>query len=66
MSFGDYWLIHLSRYHPARGDGQDSLGLENTFEHFGCAGFNSLGFVPGTDVRDGILDFGFGDDARSR
>lgn len=40
--------------------------LENTFEHFGRAGFNSLGFVPGVDVRDGMLDFGFDDDARTR
>ena len=40
--------------------------LENTFEHFGRAGFNSLGFVPGADVRDGMLDFGFNDDARTR
>lgn len=63
----DYWLLHLSRHHQAREEmGKIHWELENTFEHFGRAGFNSLGFVPGGDVRDGMLDFGFNDDARTR
>lgn len=63
----DYWLLHLSRHHQAREEmGKIHWQLENTFEHFGRAGFNSLGFVPGADVRDGMLDFGFNDDARTR
>ncbi|RZI59396.1 MAG: three-Cys-motif partner protein TcmP, partial [Zymomonas sp.] len=63
----DYWLLHLSRHHQAREEmGKIHWELENTFEHFGRAGFNSLGFVPDGDVRDGMLDFGFNDDARSR
>lgn len=63
----DYWLIHLSRHHQAREEmGKIHWELENTFEHFGRAGFNSLGFVPGADVRDDMLDFNFNDDARTR
>jgi len=63
----DYWLLHLSRHHQAREEmGKIHWQLENTFEHFGRAGFNSLGFVPGADVRDGMLDFGFNDNARTR
>lgn len=63
----DYWLLHLSRHHQAREEmGKIHWELENTFEHFGRAGFNSLGFIPGLDVRDGMLDFGFNDDARTR
>ncbi len=63
----DYWLLHLSRHHQAREEmGKIHWQLENTFEHFGRAGFNALGFVPGADVRDGMLDFGFNDTARTR
>lgn len=63
----DYWLLHLSRHHQAREEmGKIHWELENTFEHFGRAGFNSLGFKPGADVRDGMLDFGFNDNARTR
>lgn len=63
----DYWLLHLSQHHQAREEmGKIHWQLENTFEHFGRAGFNSLGFVPGADVRDGMLDFGFNDNARTR
>lgn len=63
----DYWLLHLSRHHQAREEmGKIHWGFENTFEHFGGPGFRSLGFVPGADVRSGMLDFGFDDDARTR
>lgn len=63
----DYWLLHLSRHHQAREEmGKIHWQLENTFEHFGRAGFNSLGFAPGADVRDEMLDFGFNDNARTR
>ncbi len=63
----DYWLLHLSRHHQAREEmGKIHWELENTFEHFGRAGFNALGFAPSADVRDGMLDFGFTDDARTR
>lgn len=63
----DYWLLHLSRHHQAREEmGKIHWELENTFEHFGRAGFNSLGFVPGQDVCEGMLDFGFDDNARAR
>lgn len=63
----DYWLLHLSKHHTARDEmGKIHWGLENTFEHFGRAGFNSLGFDPSKDLREGMLDFGFDDGARSR
>lgn len=63
----DYWLLHLARHHQAREEmGKIHWQLENTFEHFGRAGFNSLGFEPGADVRNGMLDFGFNDNARTR
>lgn len=63
----DYWLLHLSKHHQAREEmGKIHWMMENTFEHFGRAGFNSLGFVPGKDVRADMLDFGFNDNARTR
>lgn len=63
----DYWLLHLSKHHQAREEmGKIHWMIENTFEHFGRAGFNSLGFVPGQDVRADMLDFGFNDNARTR
>lgn len=63
----DYWLIHLSKHHQAREEmGRIHWSKENTFEHFGRAGFNSLGFDPKRDVREGMMDFGFNDNARSR
>jgi len=63
----DYWLLHLSRHHQAREEmGKIHWQFENTFEHFGGPGFNALGFVPGADVRDGMLDFVFNDTARTR
>jgi three-Cys-motif partner protein len=66
-SHRDYWLLHLARHHQAREEmGKIHWQLENTFEHFGRAGFNALGFMPGADVRDGMLDFGFDDNARTR
>jgi len=63
----DYWLVHLSKHHQAREEmGKIHWGLENTFEHFGRTGFNALGFIPGVDVCEDVLDFGFNDNARSR
>ncbi|WP_066479409.1 MULTISPECIES: three-Cys-motif partner protein TcmP [unclassified Sphingomonas] len=63
----DYWLLHLSKHHQAREEmGKIHWMMENTFEHFGRAGFNSLGFVPGQDVRADMLEFGFNDNARTR
>ena len=63
----DYWLLHLSQHHQAREEmGKIHWCMENTFEHFGRAGFNSLGFIPGQDVRDGMMDFAFNDNARTR
>ncbi|BBC98912.1 hypothetical protein YGS_C1P0168 [Sphingobium sp. YG1] len=63
----DYWLLHLSKHHSAREEmGKIHWGMENTFEHFGRAGFNSLGFNPSEDVRKDMLDFGFNDNARTR
>lgn len=63
----DYWLLHLSKHHTARDEmGKIHWLLENTFEHFGRAGFNALGFDPARDVRDGMFDFAFNDNARAR
>lgn len=63
----DYWLLHLSKHHQAREEmGKIHWSMENTFEHFGRAGFNSLGFEPGEDVRKDMQDFGFNDNARTR
>lgn len=63
----DYWLLHLSKHHQAREEmGKIHWSMENTFEHFGRAGFNSLGFQPDQDVREDMLDFGFNDNARTR
>jgi len=66
-SHRDYWLIHLSKHHKAREEmGKVHWSMENTFEHFGRAGFDALGFDPGVDVRADMLDFGFNDSARTR
>jgi hypothetical protein len=63
----DYWLLHLSKHHQAREEmGKVHWKLENTFEHFGRAGFNALGFDPKADVRQGMMDYTFDDDARTR
>jgi three-Cys-motif partner protein len=63
----DYWLLHLSKHHQAREEmGKIHWSVENTFEHFGRAGFNSLGFNPGEDVRANMMEFGFIDTARGR
>ena len=63
----DYWLLHLSKHHQAREEmGKIHWSMENTFEHFGRAGFNSLGFQPGQDVREDMLEFGFNENARTR
>lgn len=63
----DYWLLHLSKHHQAREEmGKVHWQLENTFEHFGGAGLNALGFDPRQDVRQGMFDYTFNDDARTR
>lgn len=63
----DYWLLHLSKHHQAREEmGKIHWAMENTFEHFGRAGFNALGFEPGKDVREGMFEFAFNDNARTR
>jgi len=63
----DYWLIHLSKHHQAREEmGKIHWGIENTFEHFGGAGFKALGFDPKNDVRQGMMDFTFDDNAQTR
>ena len=38
----------------------------NTMEHFGGAGFDALGFDPSVDVRQGMMDYLFDDDAKTR
>jgi three-Cys-motif partner protein len=56
-SHRDYWLIHLSKHHQAREEmGNVFWEINNTMEHFGGPGFNALGFDPGVDVRQGMMD----------
>ncbi|MEA1653012.1 three-Cys-motif partner protein TcmP [Nitrospirillum sp. BR 11164] len=63
----DYWLLHLSKHHQAREEmGKIHWMMENTFEHFGRAGFNALGFSPGQDVRTEMFEFAFNDNAWTR
>ncbi|PTS76548.1 hypothetical protein DBR17_14550 [Sphingomonas sp. HMWF008] len=66
-SHRDYWLMHLSKHHQAREEmGNVFWDRQNTMEHFGGAGLNALGFDPGVDMRQGMMDYKFDDDARSR
>jgi three-Cys-motif partner protein len=66
-SHRDYWLIHLAKHHQAREEmGKIHWDINNTFEHFGNAGLNALGFDPSVDMRQGMMDYTFDDDARSR
>ncbi|WP_241215561.1 three-Cys-motif partner protein TcmP [Sphingomonas sp. ABOLH] len=66
-SHRDYWLIHLSKHHQAREEmGNVFWSMNNTMEHFGDAGFDALGFDPDVDVRQGMMDFTFNDDAAAR
>lgn len=66
-SHRDYWLLHLSKHHQAREEmGGVFWKLQNTMEHFGGPGFDALGFDPNVDVRQGMLDYLFDDDARVR
>ena len=63
----DYWLLHLSKHHQAREEmGAVFWKMQNTMEHFGGPGFDALGFDPNVDVRQGMLDYLFDDDARVR
>jgi three-Cys-motif partner protein len=66
-SHRDYWLIHLSKHHQAREEmGNVFWATNNTMEHFGGAGFDALGFDPRVDVRQGMMDYVFDDDAAAR
>ena len=66
-SHRDYWLIHLSKHHQAREEmGNVFWETSNTMEHFGSAGLNALGFDPNVDVRQGMMDYMFDDDAEAR
>lgn len=66
-SHRDYWLIHLSKHHQAREEmGKVFWATNNTMEHFGGAGFDALGFDPNVDVRQGMMDYVFDDDAAMR
>ncbi|UVI38390.1 three-Cys-motif partner protein TcmP [Qipengyuania spongiae] len=66
-SHRDYWLIHLSKHHQAREEmGNVFWETTNTMEHFGGAGLNALGFDPSVDVRQGMMDYMFDDDAEKR
>jgi len=40
--------------------------LNNHFQHHGGAGFHALGFDPSKDLRQGLLNFMFDDDAMKR
>lgn len=66
-SHRDYWLIHLSKHHQAREEmGKVFWETTNTMEHFGGPGFDALGFDPNIDVRQGMMDYMFDDDAATR
>ena len=66
-SHRDYWLLHLSKHHQAREEmGNVFWNATNTMEHFGGAGFDALGFDPLVDVRQGMMDYTFNDDAAAR
>lgn len=66
-SHRSYWLIHLSNHRQARDEmGKLHWRIQNHFMHHGGAGFGALGFDPRQDLRQGLLDFVFDDDARAR
>lgn len=66
-SHRDYWLLHLFKHHQAREEmGNVFWEATNTMEHFGGAGFDALGFDPRVDVRQGMMDYTFNDDAAAR
>jgi three-Cys-motif partner protein len=66
-SHRDYWLIHLSKHHQAREEmGNVFWATNNTMEHFGGPAFDALGFDPDIDVRQGMMDYLFDDDAAAR
>jgi three-Cys-motif partner protein len=66
-SHRDYWLLHLAKHHQAREEmGNVFWGMQNTMEHFGGAGFDALGFDPLADVRQGMMDYTFDDNAKAR
>ncbi|WP_324740240.1 three-Cys-motif partner protein TcmP [Tsuneonella sp. CC-YZS046] len=66
-SHRDYWLLHLSKHHQAREEmGNVFWGIQNTMEHFGGPGLDALGFDPGVDMRQGMMDYTFDDNAEAR
>lgn len=66
-SHRSYWLLHLSNHRQARDEmGKLHWRLNNHFQHHGAAGFHALGFDPSKDLRQGMLNFMFDDDAMRR
>lgn len=66
-SHRSYWLLHLSNHRQARDEmGKLHWRLNNHFQHHGGAGFHALGFDPSKDLRQGLLNFMFDDDAMKR
>lgn len=66
-SHRSYWLLHLSNHRQARDEmGKLHWRLNNHFQHHGGAGFFALGFDPTRDLRQGLFDFVFDDDAMRR
>jgi three-Cys-motif partner protein len=62
-----YWLLHLSNHRQARDEmGKLHWRINNTFQHHGGAGFHALGFDPACDLRQGLMNFMFDDDALKR
>jgi three-Cys-motif partner protein len=66
-SHRNYWLLHLSNHRQARDEmGKLHWRLNNRFQHHGGAGFHALGYDPTQDLRQGLMDFLFDDDALRR
>lgn len=66
-SHRSYWLLHLSNHRQARDEmGKLHWRLNNRFQHHGGAGFHALGYDPTQDLRQGLMDFLFDDDALKR
>jgi three-Cys-motif partner protein len=66
-SHRSYWLLHLSNHRQARDEmGKLHWRFNNRFQHHGGAGFHALGYDPTHDLRQGLMDFLFDDDALKR
>lgn len=60
-----YWFIHLSQHREARNEiGNIHWQENNTTAHHGRAGLHALGFSPGSDPEQYVLDYVFDDHAR--